>query len=251
MGLKAKNIIITCIKQYISTKPRGKFSSAVKNCFLKIFREKKFKNCLQAKIPWVSYNCQQLIANLLQNKKEKNIRIAEFGGGGSTLFFLGQASCLVTVEHDPQWFALLKSTVWAKGYEKKWTAILVPPDLGPPSLPYDYADPDNYSSSESENVHYKSYACALDAYPDSFFDLILVDGRARPACVKHAAPKISSEGHLIMDNTERSYYLEEKTRRYLAEFSVVFDEFGPVPGLDHFTRSTVFQKRPVQLKEII
>lgn len=245
MGVKVTNIIKIYLKQYISNKPRGKILSAVKNCFIKIFREKKFKNCLQAEIPWVSYNCQQLISNLLQNKKEKTLNIAEFGGGGSTLFFLNQASCLITVEHDPQWFALIKSAVWAKGYEKKWTAILAPPDLGPSALLYDYTDPDNYSSSESEIVHYKSYACALDLYPDSFFDLILVDGRARPACVKHAAPKIRPEGHLIMDNTERSYYLGEKTRKCLAEFSVVFDEFGSVPGLDHFTRATVFQKRPV------
>ena len=245
MGKKVINIIKIYLKQYISNKPRGKISSAAKNCFVKIFREKKLKNCLQAEIPWVSWNCQKLLTTILQNKKQKTMTIAEFGGGGSTLFFLNQASCLVTVEHDPQWFALIKSAVWAKGYEKKWTAILAPPDLTPPTLRYDYTDPDNYSSSESENMHYKSYACALDAYPDSFFDLILVDGRARPACVKHAAPKIRPEGHLVVDNTERSYYLEEKTRKYLVEFSVVFDEFGSVPGLDHFTRTSVFQKRPV------
>ena len=241
-----KNIINTMkiyLKQYISNKPRGKILSAVKNCFVKNFCEKKIENCLRAEIPWVSYNCRQLLISLLLNKKEKPMNIAEFGGGGSTLFFLNQASCLVTVEHDPKWFAEIKSTVLAKGYVKKWTAILAPPDLGSPTLRSDYTDPDNYCSSESENVHYKSYACALDAYPDCFFDLIFVDGRARPSCVKHSAPKIRPGGHLIMDNTERSYYLGEKTRKYLADFSVVFDEFGSVPGLDHFTRATAFQKR--------
>ena len=62
------------LKQYISNKPRGKILSAVKNCFVKNFCEKKIENCLRAEIPWVSYNCRQLLISLLLNKKEKLVK---------------------------------------------------------------------------------------------------------------------------------------------------------------------------------
>jgi len=156
--------------------------------------------------------------------------------------FLRQNCLVVTVEHDPGWFRAVELAVRAEGHQGRWTGLHETPFVIPGSPNHDYENPDSYFSSESRNLNYRSYASALDRFPDAFFDLVLVDGRARPSCIKHAVAKKMLGGFLVVDNTERSYYLSDKTRAHLKNFLPVFDEFGPTPGLGHFTRATIFQK---------
>jgi hypothetical protein len=47
----------------------------------------------------------------------------------------------------------------------------------------------------------------IDSYPDQFFDLVLVDGRARKGCIEHAIKKIRSNGYLVLDNSSTKEYL--------------------------------------------
>ena len=42
-------------------------------------------------------------------------------------------------------------------------------------------------------------------FPDESFDLVIVDGYARPSCVLHAIPKIRRGGHLLLDDSDREY----------------------------------------------
>lgn len=76
------------------------------------------------------------------------------------------------------------------------------------SLPVDVADPTSYRSGAGDYLNYsfKKYVKSIDEYPDGYFDLILVDGRARPSCILHSIPKLKSGGLLVVDNAERSYY---------------------------------------------
>ncbi|HLI94422.1 MAG TPA: hypothetical protein VKU83_12450, partial [Puia sp.] len=82
---------------------------------------------------------------------------------------------------------------------------------------------------------------AIDVYPDSHFDVIIVDGRARPSCIKHALPKLKPGGWLLVDNSDRSYYLEpfsfDKTDWKVLTFE------GPAPFMKGFSRTTLLQKR--------
>jgi hypothetical protein len=193
---------------------------------------------LQVGIPWLNFNA----ADFILQKMSPLQQIAEYGSGGSTLFFLRQNCLVVTVEHDPGWFRAVELAVRAEGHQGRWTGLHETPFVIPGSPNHDYENPDSYFSSESRNLNYRSYASALDRFPDAFFDLVLVDGRARPSCIKHAVAKVKLGGFLVVDNTERSYYLSDKTRAHLKNFLPVFDEFGPTPGLGHFTRATIFQK---------
>jgi hypothetical protein len=193
---------------------------------------------LQVGIPWLNFNAVDFILQKMSPLQQ----IAEYGSGGSTLFFLRQNCLVVTVEHDPGWFRAVELAVRAEGHQGRWTGLHETPFVIPGSPNHDYENPDSYFSSESRNLNYRSYASALDRFPDAFFDLVLVDGRARPSCIKHAVAKVKLGGFLVVDNTERSYYLSDKTRAHLKNFLPVFDEFGPTPGLGHFTRATIFQK---------
>jgi predicted O-methyltransferase YrrM len=72
------------------------------------------------------------------------------------------------------------------------------------------------------------YASAIDAFPDGSFDVVLVDGRARPACIRHGARKVRVGGWLILDNAEREYYVRH-VQADLADFNRrSFRGAGPV-----------------------
>jgi hypothetical protein len=48
----------------------------------------------------------------------------------------------------------------------------------------------------------------IDRFEDESFDLVLVDGRARVAAVRHAMPKVRPGGLLVLDDAERPRYRE-------------------------------------------
>lgn len=226
------------LRQYFAHKPRPRIWRAFNNYFHWRKGLSLPLSPLQVGIPRLNFNA----ADFILQKMSPLEQIAEYGSGGSTLFFLRQNCLVVTVEHDPGWFRAVELAVRAEGHQGRWTGLHETPFVIPGSPNHDYENPDSYFSSESRNLNYRSYASALDRFPDAFFDLVLVDGRARPSCIKHAVAKVKLGGFLVVDNTERSYYLSDKTRAHLKNFLPVFDEFGPTPGLGHFTRATIFQK---------
>ena len=57
-------------------------------------------------------------------------------------------------------------------------------------------------------MSFERYVKSIDDYPDRFFDMVLVDGRARKFCLEHAPKKIRPGGYLLMDNSSTPEYLE-------------------------------------------
>jgi predicted O-methyltransferase YrrM len=112
-------------------------------------------------------------------------KVFEFGGGGSTLWFSERAGTVVTVEHDPEWFPAL-----AKAVETQPGCTV------------------QFCSAEDE---YREYVNAIAAYPDEFFDIVVVDGRERVRCFETAMPKVSPGGLLVLDDTNRDRYAKAFT----------------------------------------
>ncbi len=50
------------------------------------------------------------------------------------------------------------------------------------------------------------YFQKIQKYPDNYFDFVLIDGRARVACMINEIDKIKNEGILILDNSDREKY---------------------------------------------
>lgn len=190
--------------------------------------------------PWMTFQS----AFLLDKNLSPGDSVFEYGGGGSTLYFLDRGAKVVTVEDAPDWYMLLTEKIKEDGLAKNWTGLLKAP--APPVMPgeNDASDPDCYTSNSKKyrNYDFTDYVRAIDHYPDRSFDIVVVDGRSRPSCIKHAVDKVKVEGYLVLDNTERDYYLREKTLRHLVNFKVILDEFGPTPGLPWFTKTTVWRR---------
>ena len=73
-------------------------------------------------------------------------------------------------------------------------------------------------------------------------DLVIVDGRARPACAQHGAARVRPGGHLVLDNCERAHYGAALARLVAAGWTRR-DLGGPVPYSVSFGR-TAFLRRP-------
>jgi hypothetical protein len=191
--------------------------------------------------PWMTFQA----ISFLESRLDRHCSVLEYGGGGSTLFFLDKGAKVVTVEHDPNWFNILDERICEDKLTLNWTGILKIPTVAPVWNNQDPSDPCSYKSASDEfnGYWFREYVSAVDGYPNMSFDMAVVDGRSRPSCIKHAVDKIRIGGYLLLDNTERGYYLSnEKTMNCLNAFCVVLDSFGPTPGLKWFTKTTIWQR---------
>ena len=57
-------------------------------------------------------------------------------------------------------------------------------------------------------LSFKKYVNSIEKYPQKYFDIIFIDGRARNSCVKKSLTKIRQDGIIILDNSERTIYHE-------------------------------------------
>lgn len=204
--------------------------------------------------PWVTFAA----ARFLERTLTPCMRVFEWGSGGSTLFFRRRAASVVSIEHDPEWFARVRARL-APGPAPGSVLELIAPRPDPAAAAADPADPAACVSSAPElrGQSFAAYAARIDAFPDAHFDLVLVDGRARPACLLHALPKIAIGGWLVLDNSERPHYAPAMSRidaaarpppaapapagRPRPRFRRT-DFAGPIPYLRFFIRTTAWQR---------
>ena len=193
---------------------------------------------LSDKSPWLTFSA----IDFLDSSVRIGMKILEFGGGGSTAFFCSKGAAVVTVEHDPKWFEIISRALLP--FNTNWKGILLPPERAEEQQKNDFADPFAYISSDAhfKGYSFKRYASYADEYPDDHFDMILIDGRARPSCLIHSLPKVKPGGFLILDNAEREYYLSDTIEKIRKSMEVVIDSIGPGPSSKYFTRTTIWKK---------
>jgi hypothetical protein len=200
---------------------------------------KKGASSVRDEQPWLTFKA----IDFLKSHLPATSKVFEYGGGGSTLFFSNRSSELHTVEHDQNWFKVLEQKMLEKGF-KGWKGNLVLPEKGDMVSQPDIANPDHYASDDADNKgkNFKAYASVIDAFPDAYFDCVLVDGRARPSCIKHALGKIKTGGFLVLDNSDRDYYLTQTLALITKNYQLELDGFAPCPYLQHFTKTSVWKK---------
>jgi hypothetical protein len=187
--------------------------------------------------PWFTFDS----ISFIRERMQKGMKVFEYGSGGSTLFWISLGATCITVEHDADWFAALKKRL--KDSERVDYRFVPPERNENREGNDDPEDPECYVSSDAKykDFRFSHYVSQIDEFPDGSFDLILIDGRARPSCIKHSVNKIRIGGVLIIDNTERPYYLE-KAGAYLHNFER--REFhGVGPMLDHMWETDVFIRK--------
>lgn len=158
-------------------------------------------------LPWVTYSFIDFIKGRIDNSHH----VFEYGSGNSTIFYAEKAASVTSVEHDKSWYDRVKNTSPAN-------AEMIFCDL-------------------QTDGEYAKKASLLNKK----FDIIIVDGRDRVNCCKYSIDALSSNGVLVLDDSERDFYqpacdlLKEKGFKQIS-FS------GISPGLFYEKATSVFYR---------
>lgn len=190
---------------------------------------------LKKKQPWLVFDA----IDFLNSLSLKGNRVFEYGSGGSTLCWLNHGAECVSIEHNPDWYNLMKPRLEGMvGIDQR----LVLPEPAEDKDARDIADPGLYLSEDVlfRGYNFRNYVCQIDPFPDNYFDIVLIDGRARPSCIMHSVTKVKVGGMLILDNSDRDYYLERVSALLCNYDRKTFR--GATPGVSWFTETSVFTR---------
>ena len=190
---------------------------------------------IRDRVPWITFEARDFI----EARLKPEMKVFEYGTGGSTLFFADRVRSVVSVENDATWAASLQQILSDENNSNVELRLAE----GSPLADNEMARPEDPDFSHSGSRHYNRfdfspYVSVIDEYPDATFDLVLVDGRARAACLHRAAPKVRPGGMLILDNSDRQYYTKNLGHE-LAEWER-YQFYGPIPYLENFIETTVW-----------
>jgi len=158
-------------------------------------------------LPWVTYPFIDFIADRLNRSME----VFEYGSGNSTLWYAQKVKSVYSVEHDKVWFESIKNSVL-----------------------------------DNVNIYYQEleYGGEYASFPsklEKMFDIIIVDGRDRVNCLKHAINSIKENGVVVLDDSEREAY--EGGSAFMCEQGFKrIDFWGISPGLFYKKCTTIFYK---------
>ncbi len=123
-------------------------------------------------IPWFSYP----FIDFLTPRLTKDLVLFEFGSGSSTSFFAERVKQVISIEHNKEWFEIVNKTK-----PNNVELILTDSDLVDDYL--------NYFNELNDKV-----------------DIVIVDGLHRNECLINALEKLSENGVIVLDDSERQEY---------------------------------------------
>jgi hypothetical protein len=143
--------------------------------------------------------------NFLDSVIKPDHSIFEYGSGGSTIYFAQRARLVVSVDHDPAWYRDVQNELKIRGI-MNCACLLIEPELNQNGVKFGTDNLNGYATGHQPlaNYNFRKYASIIDAFEP--FDIVSIDGRSRPSCIKHAKEKLKLGGYLILDNSDRPYY---------------------------------------------
>jgi hypothetical protein len=123
-------------------------------------------------LPWYTYAAISFLEPLVSD----GLSVFEFGSGNSTLWWAERARRVTSVEHNPEWGAIMEDRL--------------PPNVAYRQVPL------------SRDGEY----CRVAEREEGPFDVIVIDGRDRNNCALHSLSALAPDGVIIWDNSERDEY---------------------------------------------
>lgn len=188
--------------------------------------------------PWICFGA----IDFLEQKANAQMTLFEYGSGGSTLFWALRVAKVYSIEHDEDWYQQMLKELADRNI-KNTQYIAAFPETDSSFESKDFRRPQDCISKSRKyvNMKFDTYVKTIESFPDSSFDIIVVDGRARNSCIYYSVPKLKTGGLLVVDNTEREYYLKPFEFKKEEWTKWVFS--GPVPYSYSFSETTIFQKK--------
>jgi predicted O-methyltransferase YrrM len=135
--------------------------------------------------PWIAPAAIRFLGGWLSSSQ----RMLEWGSGASTLWFARRVEFLASVEADRIWFDRVRGDL------ERAAIVNVDYRLEPVAA-------EEEAREEWPRGRSSQYVAVADDFPDGSFDLALVDGAFREACLERAARKERRGGLVILDNSD-------------------------------------------------
>jgi precorrin-6B methylase 2 len=179
-------------------------------------------------IPWLTYPFIDFIDDRINNSLE----IFEFGAGNSSIYWARKAKSVISIEHSPEWFKIIKANDKFKYENLDIRLVEIPEDL------------------KKKGYHVMAFTNHENKYVHSLrdlnrkFDVVVVDGLFRNSCILNSLASLKPGGVIFLDNTSRIYEKDLKLGTdFLAENGfrrIDFRGVGPIYSTKSST--TVFYK---------
>ncbi|WP_085905282.1 class I SAM-dependent methyltransferase [Kiloniella majae] len=175
-------------------------------------------------LPWWTFDSIDFVESFLSSRNQA--RVFEWGSGASTIWLSKRCSEVISIEHDMQWGEKVRSLA-SQNYPGTLLNIILP----------NYSGCIKSKKTGFEGQFFDDYVKSIREF-DGKFDLIVIDGRAREACLAEAIKKLSKDGYILFDDTKRKRYQTaiKKTdlnQRHLSGLAVSLPFFNATDILSH------------------
>lgn len=148
-------------------------------------------------VPWWTYDAIAAVTSWFADRHGSPTRIFEYGSGASTVWLARRASEVHSVEHH-RGFGEMMAAELAQ-FDHVTLQIVEPTVSDRPVVA---------SAKEGHRgLDFADYVSAINSV-EGHFDLVVVDGRAREACLRAAQGRLAPDGVVVFDNSRRGRYRE-------------------------------------------
>lgn len=178
-------------------------------------------------VPWWTFDSADRVTAFLEQRPDA--RVFEWGSGASTLWLAARAGSVRSVEHHAGWAAELAPRL----PDNVILTVVEPTESAAPVV--------GSAKPGHARLEFAEYVAAIDAVPGDF-DLIVIDGRAREACLARAVDRLRPDGLIVFDNVDRQRYVDAIDT--LGPRVEVVMTRGLTPALPYPTRTALLRPAP-------
>lgn len=149
-----------------------------------------FEDMKRIGLPWWTFSSIAAVETYLAAAPR---RVFEYGCGASTLWLAARSRQVVSIEPDPEWHAMVLGDL--KGRDNVELRLAPAQSSGRIG-----SQKDGFAGQ-----YFDDFVAAIDAETEPF-DVIVIDGRAREACLEAALPHLADGGIIVFDDTNRKRY---------------------------------------------
>jgi len=164
-------------------------SAPKENGWFKTVKTRQAVNLEGEPIPWLTYP----FIDFIQDRLNKDLSIFEFGAGNSSIYFAKKSKSVISVEHSPEWYKIIKSNDKYK-YENLDIRLVEIPD-----------------EMKEKGYHTMAFTNTENEYVYSLkntgkkYNVVVVDGLFRNSCIMHSLDSLTDDGIIFLDNTSKHY----------------------------------------------
>lgn len=178
-------------------------------------------------VPWWTYRAIDEVERWL-GERAADVHAFEWGSGASTIWLARRVASVRSVEHHAGFGGMIQDQLTA--FENARLDIVEPVPSASPAIS---------SAKEGHGrLDFTDYVHHLDEVGGTY-SLIVVDGRARAACLDRALAHLDNDGIIVFDNTMRRRY-----RTAIAAAPVVERRYrGLTPTLPYPDQTSILTRR--------